>query len=155
MSPGDTLDTSHRAPDNPDHDHPLGQTSEETSPEEHMMHLAGITTHHAVRSGPVRTIIMVMEFDLPRPTPDKSNSMMSRECFEEAWSRYMVPSTAMRTLITSDDSSDTDQPHVSELEVSAVCSVNNNNEMDALEKRRSFADMKMVNVTNSNYHSQV
>ena len=43
--------------------------------------------------------------------------------------------------------------HVSELEVSAVCSVNNNNEMDALEKRRSFADMKMVNVTNSNYHN--
>ena len=41
--------------------------------------------------------------------------------------------------------------HVSELEVSAVC--NNNNEMDALEKRRSFADMKMVNVTNSNYHN--
>ena len=61
----------------------------------------------------------------------------------------------MRTLITCDDSSDTDPPHVSELEVSAVCSVNNNNEMDALEKRRSFADMKMVNVTNSNYHSQV
>merc|ERR1712137_82631 len=44
--------------------------------------------------------------------------------------------------------------HLAELEVSAVCSVNNNNEMDALEKRRSFADMKMVNVTNSNYHSQ-
>ena len=34
-----------------------------------------------------------------------------------------------------------------------MCSVNNNNEMDALEKRKSFADMKMVNVTNSNYHN--
>jgi len=43
--------------------------------------------------------------------------------------------------------------HLAELEVSAVCSVNNNNEMDALEKRKSFADMKMVNVTNSNYHN--
>ena len=37
---------------------------------------------------------------------------------------------------------------------------NNNNssstDMDALEKRRSFADMKMVKVTNSSYHgSQV
>ena len=69
MSPGDTLDTSHHQA--PDHDHPQGQTSEETSPEEHMMHLAGITTHHAVGSGLVRTIIMVMEFDLPRPTPDE------------------------------------------------------------------------------------
>ena len=68
---------------------------------------------------------------------------------------YSIVTTAMRTLITCDDYCDTDQPPVSELEVSAVCSVNNNNEMDALEKRRSFADMKMVNVTNSNYHSQV
>jgi len=43
--------------------------------------------------------------------------------------------------------------HLAELEVSAVCLVNNNNEMDALEKRKSFADMKMVNVTNSNFHN--
>ena len=83
---------------------PRGVTSDnETSPEEHMMHLAGIPRQH--------------------PT---------------------------QHLTTSGD---TDQPHVSELEVSAVCSVNNNNEMDALEKRKSFADMKMVNVTNSNYHN--
>ena len=100
MSPGDPVQGA-------DTDHcPRGVTSDtETSPEEHMMHLAGIP----------RT-------PLPR--------------------HLMTPG-------------DTDQPHVSELEVSAVCSVNNNNEMDALEKRKSFADMKMVNVTNSNYHSHV
>ena len=48
------------------------------------------------------------------------------------------------------------------LAVVPVVRVSNNNnnssstDMDALEKRRSFADMKMVKVTNSSYHgSQV
>ena len=37
-----------------------------------------------------------------------------------------------------------------------MCHVNNNNDMDALEKRKSFADMKMVNITTSSYqNSQV
>ena len=43
-----------------------------------------------------------------------------------------------------------------ELEISAVVHINNNNNnqpLDALEKRKSFADMKMAKVTNQNLHS--
>ena len=42
-----------------------------------------------------------------------------------------------------------------ELEISAVVHINTNNNQpqDALEKRKSFADMKMVKVTNQNLQS--
>ena len=46
----------------------------------------------------------------------------------------------------------------SELEISAVVHINtnnttNNNHLDLLEKRKSFADMKTVQVTNTNLQS--
>ena len=46
----------------------------------------------------------------------------------------------------------------SELEISAVVHINtnntnNNNHLDLLEKRKSFADMKTVRVTNTNLQS--
>ena len=38
--------------------------------------------------------------------------------------------------------------------MSAVVHINNNNnDLDVLEKRKSFADMKMVNVTNNSFHT--
>merc|ERR1719336_2472008 len=45
--------------------------------------------------------------------------------------------------------------HLAELEISAVVHINTNNNQpqDALEKRKSFADMKMVKVTNQNLQS--
>ena len=72
-------------------------------------------------------------------------------------------------VLTSDTSDKSEPVYFAELELLAVVPVvrvsnnnnNNNNsssstDMDALEKRRSFADMKMVKVTNSSYHgSQV
>ena len=64
MSPGESLGTSSRHQDtirpDPDQPRPRGITEEETSPEEHMMHLAGITTPWA-RPGLCRTLIIVIK----------------------------------------------------------------------------------------------
>ena len=77
----------------------------------------------------------------------------------------MVAPITQYHVLTSDTSGNSEPVYFAELELLAVVPVvrvsNNNNsssstDMDALEKRRSFADMKMVNVTNSSYHgSQV
>ena len=37
--------------------------------------------------------------------------------------------------------------------MSAVVHINNNNDLEALEKRKSFAEMKTVNVTNHSFHN--
>ena len=77
----------------------------------------------------------------------------------------MVAPITQYHVLTSDTSGNSEPVYFAELELLAVVPVvrvsNNNNstsstDMDALEKRRSFADMKMVKVTNSSYHgSQV